>query len=67
MIDLGEDALNAINSSEAFKKTMELFGTTKEKVEKIADDVKEGVENWAKDTEEKWHPPMYGYMWNWNP
>lgn len=67
MIDLGEDALNAINSSEAFKKTMELFGTTKDKVEKLANDAKEGFENWAKENDEKWHPPMNSYMWNWNP
>lgn len=67
MMDLGEDALNAINSSEALKKTMELFNTSKEKIGDIAHDIEEDVSNWAKEQDEKWKPPQYSYMWNWNP
>lgn len=47
MIDLGEDALNAINSSEALQKTMDLFNTSKKQIENDA-------KNYAKKQEEGW-------------
>lgn len=52
MIDLGEDALNAISSSEALKRTMDLFNTGKTKIEEMAHGVQEKAEQIGKDAYE---------------